>query len=51
MKVKSMAKNTSKVEKKGALSIKNVTKIYDPTGVNVWLLMTVPWKLRAVKYA
>ena len=35
MKVKSMAKNTSKVEKKGALSIKNVTKIYDPTGVNV----------------
>ena len=30
-----MAKNTSKVEKKGALSIKNVTKIYDPTGVNV----------------
>ena len=35
MKVKSMAKNTSKAEKKGALSIKNVTKIYDPTGVNV----------------
>ncbi|MEK9568842.1 MAG: ABC transporter ATP-binding protein [Paracoccaceae bacterium] len=30
-----MAKNTSKAEKKGALSIKNVTKIYDPTGVNV----------------
>ena len=30
-----MAKNTSKVEQKGALSIKNVTKIYDPTGVNV----------------
>jgi NitT/TauT family transport system ATP-binding protein len=30
-----MAKNTSKVEKKGAISIKNVTKIYDPTGVNV----------------
>ena len=30
-----MAKNTSKTEKKGALSIKNVTKIYDPTGVNV----------------
>ncbi len=30
-----MAKNTSKIEKKGALSIKNVTKIYDPTGVNV----------------
>ena len=35
MKVKYMAKNTSKVEKKGAISIKNVTKIYDPTGVNV----------------
>ena len=35
MKVESMAKNTSKAEKKGALSIKNVTKIYDPTGVNV----------------
>ena len=35
MKVKSMAKNTSKAQKKGALSIKNVTKIYDPTGVNV----------------
>ena len=35
MKVTSMAKNTSKAEKKGALSIKNVTKIYDPTGVNV----------------
>jgi NitT/TauT family transport system ATP-binding protein len=35
MKVKSMAKNTSTAEKKGALSIKNVTKIYDPTGVNV----------------
>jgi len=35
MKEKSMAKNTSKTEKKGALSIKNVTKIYDPTGVNV----------------
>jgi NitT/TauT family transport system ATP-binding protein len=35
MKVKLMAKNTSKAEKKGALSIKNVTKIYDPTGVNV----------------
>ena len=35
MKVKSMAKNTSKAGKKGALSIKNVTKIYDPTGVNV----------------
>ena len=35
MKVKSMAKNTSKAEKKGAISIKNVTKIYDPTGVNV----------------
>ena len=30
-----MAKNTSTAEKKGALSIKNVTKIYDPTGVNV----------------
>ena len=30
-----MAKNTTKTEKKGALSIKNVTKIYDPTGVNV----------------
>ena len=30
-----MAKNTSKAEKKGALSIKNVTKSYDPTGVNV----------------
>ena len=30
-----MAKNTSKAQKKGALSIKNVTKIYDPTGVNV----------------
>ena len=30
-----MAKNTSKTEKKGALSIKNVTKIYAPTGVNV----------------
>ena len=35
MKVKSMAKNTSKAQKKGALSIKNITKIYDPTGVNV----------------
>jgi len=35
MKVKSIAKNTSKAQKKGALSIKNVTKIYDPTGVNV----------------
>jgi NitT/TauT family transport system ATP-binding protein len=35
MKEESMAKNTSKNEKKGALSIKNVTKIYDPTGVNV----------------
>ena len=35
MKVESMAKNTSKVGKKGALSIKNVTKIYDPNGVNV----------------
>ena len=35
MKEESMAKNTSKPEKKGALSIKNVTKIYDPTGVNV----------------
>lgn len=35
MKEESMAKNTSKAEKKGALSIKNVTKIYDPTGVNV----------------
>ena len=30
-----MAKNTSQAEKKGALSIQNVTKIYDPTGVNV----------------
>ena len=35
MKEESMAKNTSKTEKKAALSIKNVTKIYDPTGVNV----------------
>ena len=35
MKEESMAKNASKTEKKGALSIKNVTKIYDPTGVNV----------------
>ena len=35
MKEESMAKNTPKTEKKGALSIKNVTKIYDPTGVNV----------------
>ena len=35
MKEVAMAKNTSKTEKKGALSIKNVTKIYDPTGVNV----------------
>lgn len=35
MKEGPMAKNTSKTEKKGALSIKNVTKIYDPTGVNV----------------
>jgi len=35
MKEEPMAKNTSKAEKKGALSIKNVTKIYDPTGVNV----------------
>lgn len=35
MKEESMAKNTTKTEKKGALSIKNVTKIYDPTGVNV----------------
>jgi NitT/TauT family transport system ATP-binding protein len=35
MKEEPMAKNTSKIEKKGALSIKNVTKIYDPTGVNV----------------
>ena len=30
-----MAKNTSKAAKKGAISIKNVTKVYDPTGVNV----------------
>ena len=35
MKEEPMAKNTSKTEKKGALSIKNVTKIYDPAGVNV----------------
>ena len=35
MKEEPMAKNPSKTEKKGALSIKNVTKIYDPTGVNV----------------
>jgi NitT/TauT family transport system ATP-binding protein len=35
MKEEPMAKNTSKIEQKGALSIKNVTKIYDPTGVNV----------------
>ena len=35
MKEEPMAKNTSKTAKKGALSIKNVTKIYDPTGVNV----------------
>lgn len=30
-----MAKNTSKASKTGAISIKNVTKIYDPAGVNV----------------
>ena len=30
-----MAKNTSKTAKKGAISIKNVTKVYDPAGVNV----------------
>lgn len=30
-----MAKKTSKTAKKGAISIKNVTKVYDPTGVNV----------------
>jgi NitT/TauT family transport system ATP-binding protein len=35
LKVKVMAKNTSKIAKKGAISIKNVTKVYDPTGVNV----------------
>jgi NitT/TauT family transport system ATP-binding protein len=35
LKVKVMAKNTSKAAKKGAISIKNVTKVYDPTGVNV----------------
>ncbi len=34
MKAELMAKDTSK-NKKGAISIKNVTKIYDPTGVNV----------------
>jgi NitT/TauT family transport system ATP-binding protein len=35
MKAKPMAKDTSKINKKGAISIKNVTKTYDPTGVNV----------------
>lgn len=30
-----MAKVTSKTKQKGAISIKNVTKIYDPSGVNV----------------
>ena len=35
LKVKVMAKKTSKTLKKGAISIKNVTKIYDPAGVNV----------------
>ncbi|MDC1382181.1 ABC transporter ATP-binding protein [Candidatus Puniceispirillum sp.] len=30
-----MAKKTSKTAKKGEISIKNVTKVYDPTGVNV----------------
>ncbi len=30
-----MAKDTSKTKQKGAISIKNVTKIYDPSGVNV----------------
>ena len=30
-----MANKSSKKKKIGALSIKNVTKIYDPSGVNV----------------
>ena len=30
-----MANKSSKKKKVGALSIKNVTKIYDPAGVNV----------------
>ncbi|NBT42052.1 MAG: ABC transporter ATP-binding protein [Alphaproteobacteria bacterium] len=30
-----MAKKSTKSNKQGALSIKNVTKVYDPTGVNV----------------
>ena len=30
-----MVKNTAKAAKKGAISIKNVTKVYDPGGVNV----------------
>jgi NitT/TauT family transport system ATP-binding protein len=30
-----MAKKSTKSTKQGALSIKNVTKVYDPTGVNV----------------
>ena len=30
-----MVKNTAKATKKGAISIKNVTKVYDPGGVNV----------------
>jgi NitT/TauT family transport system ATP-binding protein len=30
-----MVKNTAKASKKGAISIKNVTKVYDPGGVNV----------------
>ena len=30
-----MIKNTAKAAKKGAISIKNVTKVYDPGGVNV----------------
>ena len=30
-----MAKKSTKNNKKGALSIKNVTKVYDPSGVNV----------------
>ena len=51
MKVKQMAKNTSKAEKKGALSIKNVTKIYDPTGVNVMAVDDCSMEIAGAKYA
>ena len=40
--------NTSKngaAATKGAISIRNVTKIYDPEGVNVKAVIIVQWKL------